>query len=71
MLIELPPHIEQMVIAKAKSEQLSVAELIEKWVSDNQAKETQLGDHLHQLFAKADFPDLDIQRIDLPRQMNL
>ncbi|MDO4450655.1 MAG: hypothetical protein Q4B79_06845 [Moraxella sp.] len=36
MLIELPPHIEQLVIAQAQSEQLSVVELIEKWASENQ-----------------------------------
>lgn len=72
MLIELPPHIEQLVISQAKSEQLSVAQLIEKWASESQTtKPTQLGDRLHQLFAKADFPNLDIQRTDMPREMIL
>lgn len=71
MLIELPPHIEQLVIAKAQSEQLSVAQLIEKWASENQTKQPQLGDRLHQIFAQADFPSLDIQRTDMPREMVL
>lgn len=44
MLIELPPHIERMVIAKAKSEQLSVAELIEKWVSQDKKDDVLLTD---------------------------
>ncbi|WP_066801794.1 hypothetical protein [Moraxella oblonga] len=44
MLIELPPHIEQLVIAKAQSEQLSVIELIEKWASENKKDDVLLTD---------------------------
>ncbi|WP_158080711.1 hypothetical protein [Moraxella equi] len=42
--------------------------MIEKWASENQAKQTQLGNRLHEIFAQADFPSLDIQRTDMPRE---
>lgn len=44
MLIELPPHIEQMVIAQAQSEQLSVAQLIEKWAIQDKKDDVLLTD---------------------------
>ncbi|WLF84014.1 hypothetical protein [Moraxella sp. ZY210820] len=31
MIIDLPPHIEQVIIAKAQAEQISVEDLITKW----------------------------------------
>lgn len=31
MIIDLPPYIEQVIIAKAQAEQMSVEELITKW----------------------------------------
>lgn len=31
MIIDLPPHIEQVIIAKAQAEHISVADLITKW----------------------------------------
>lgn len=35
MIIDVPPHIEQMIIAKAQSQNLSVADLITQWAKDD------------------------------------
>ncbi|MDO4700922.1 MAG: hypothetical protein Q4A69_09625 [Moraxella sp.] len=35
MIIDIPPHIEQMIIAKAQSQNLSVADLITQWATDD------------------------------------
>lgn len=48
MLIELPPHIEELIIAQAKSEQLSVVELIGKWASQNKQDDVLLTDFFKQ-----------------------
>lgn len=48
MLIELPPHIEELIITQAKTEQLSVVELIGKWANQNKKDDVLLTDFFKQ-----------------------
>ena len=84
MIIDLPLHVEQMIVHEAQKQGVSVAELItQKFKSDDkktltlnggvvQTSAIGLGDRIHHIFAQADYLDLEIpERTGYPREIEL
>ncbi|OPH35369.1 Uncharacterised protein [Moraxella lacunata] len=77
MIIELPPQTEQIIAQVAKEKGQSVHDFIvmsayEKAVQamTDKPQAQGLGERIHLIFAKADFPELSLpQRTDHPRHI--